>query len=534
MRALPLLLALSAVPVAGLRATEPVPELRLTLTEARALALEKNVELRVEREWAAAAEAGELGAKGAYDPVLRADARWRERTDPVNSILSGAPAGELAPTSSSLGASLGLVQLLPTGGSVTLSTSAWREKTDSVFSVLSPSWATSFGVELRQPLLRSLRTDAARLGLRVARIDRTRSAASVRRVAAETVAAVERAYWSLVAARSDAGARRSALELAERQRADVEARIEAGTLSEADVAAPVAEVERRKGELLASREAEARAENALKSLVLADPADPLWGRRIVTPDSTEEVAPLPGDVAPDAAAAEGRRPEVAEAVARLEQVAAEDEAAADRIRPQLDLVAAYTGRGLAGDGNPGVSPPFPAGDVTVPGALDGGLGRSLGTIGEGRFPDASIGLAFSLPLGSRSARADAARLRSARARAELALLRARQQVGVEVRNGSVAVETAGQRLAAARAGAAAAETLLRAEEERFAAGLTSSFFVLTRQNDLTLARVAETQALSDLRRARVEYARATGTLLSERQIHVDETGPERGPAGGLR
>lgn len=512
----------------------PPPELPLSLAQARALALERNVELRVEREGAAAADAGELGAKGAYDPVLRADARWRERTDPVNSVLSGAPSGELAPTSSGLGATLGLVQLLPTGGVVTLSTSAYREKTDGVFSVLSPSWSTSVGVELRQPLLRSLRTDAARLGLRVARVDRTRSAASVRRVASETIAAVERAYWSLAAARSDAEARRSAVELAERQREDVEARVEAGTLSEADVAAPLAEVERRKGELLAAREAAARAENALKSLVLADAADPLWGTRIVISDSADVATPLPGELAADVADAGERRPEVAEAAARLEQVVAEHDAANDRVRPQLDLVAGYTGRGLAGERNPGVSPPFPAGEVTVPGALDGGLGRSMGTIGEGRFPDASVGLAFSLPVGNRTARAQAARLRSARSQAELALLRARQQVGVEVRNAAVAVATAGQRLAAARAGSAAAETLLRAEEERFAAGLTTSFFVLTRQNDLTLARVAETQALSDLRRARVEYARATGTLLAERRIHVDETGPEHGPAGGLR
>lgn len=532
MRASPLLVAALA---SGLAAGAPsAPETSLSLDQARALALEKNVELRVEREGAAAAEAGELRAKGAYAPVLRADARWRERTDPVNSLLSGAPSGELAPTSSSVGASLGLVQLLSTGGTVTLSSSVYRDRTDGVFAVLSPSWATSFGVELRQPLLRSLRTDAARLGLRVARIDRDRSAASVRQVASETVAAVERAYWALVAARSDVAARRSAVELAERQRVDVEARVEAGTLSESDVAAPVAEVERRKGELLASLETEARAENGLKSLVLADPADPLWTSVLLPSDADgDDRAPAEAPV-PDVARAAERRPEVAMAAARLEQLAAEHDAATDRVRPQLDLVAGYSGRGLAGERNPGASPPFPVGDVAVPAALDGGLGRSLGTIGEGRFPDASVGLAFSLPLGNRSARADAARTRSARAQAELALLRTRQQVGVEVRNAVVALETAGQRLAAARASGAAAETLLRAEEERFSAGLTTSFFVLTRQNDLTQARVAETQALADLRRARVEYARATGTLLAERQIHVDETGPGSGPAGGPR
>ena len=102
---------------------------------------------------------------------LAFDARARERTDPVNSILSGAPAGELAPTVRSAGLSLGVVQLLPTGGSLTLTSPLAREKTDNVFSILSPAWTSSLGLEIRQPLLRNRVIDPARAALRVARID---------------------------------------------------------------------------------------------------------------------------------------------------------------------------------------------------------------------------------------------------------------------------------------------------------------------------------------------------------------------------
>ena len=534
MRATALLLAFAILPAGALRAGDPAPELRLTLAEARALALERNVELRVEREAAAISDAGELRAKGAWDPFLRVDARLRERTDPVNSILSGAPSGELAPTVRSAGLSLGVVQLLPTGGSLSFTSTLAREKTDSVFSILSPAWTSSLGLELRQPLLRNRVTDPARAALRVARIDRGRSAASLRRIASDTVAAVERSYWSLVAAREAVKAQASAVALAERQQEDVKARVEAGTLSESDLATPLAEVERRKGELLASREAAARAENVLKSLLLGDPADPAWASRIVPADDAEPSTVPAGSAAPDIAAAEERRPEVAEAAARLDRLAIEDEAARDRVRPQLDLVAGYTGRGLAGDPNPGVAPPFPTGPVEVPEALDGGPGRSLGTIGEGRYPDASIGLSLALPLGNRAARAESKQLRSARVQAELALLRARQQVGVEVRNAAFAEETAEQRVAAARAARRAAQTQLLAEEERFTAGLTTSFFVLTRQNDLTQALLVETRALADLRTARVERARAEGTLLSDRQIQLHDTEPAAVPERGTR
>lgn len=526
------LAVLLAPPLA--RAAAPPSEVPLTLSEARARALEKNLELRVEREYATIAGSGESRATGAYDPTLRAEARWRDRTDPVNSILSGAPAGDLAPSTSGYAASLGLSQLLPTGGTFSLATSVSRDETTNVFSILSPSWSTSVGLELRQPLLRNLRIDPARQGLRIARVDRARSAASVARVTAETVASVERAFWSLLAARRDLEARQSAVDLAGRQKADVDARVEAGTLSEADLAAPVAELERRKGDLFASREAASRAENGLKSLLLADPADPLWSARLVPAEETEEPPVPPPDVDAALASATALRPEVAEAAARLDRLAVEDEAARDRIRPQLDLVAAYVGRGLAGDQNPGIAPPFPIGATEIPDAIDGGLGRSWGTVAEGRFPDASVGLAFTLPLGNRAARADAAAARSARTQAELSLLRARQVVEVEVRNAGFALETAVQRVAAAKAGRAASETQLRAEEERFTAGLTTSFFVLTRQNDLTQARLAETAAVSDLRKARVEWGRATGTLLSERHIEIQETEPAAAPAGGSR
>ena len=532
-RTFALLIALPLLPPLVLAAAPPV-EVPITLAEARARALEKNVDLRVERENAAISAAGVLRFEGAYDPTLRADARWRDRTDPVNSILSGARTGELAPNTSGYVANLGIFQLLPTGGTVALTTSASRDETTNVFSILSPSWSTSIALELRQPLLRNLSVDPARQSLRVARVDRTRSAASLARVTAETVAAVERAFWSLLAARRDVDARHSAVALAERQKGDVEARVEAGTLSEADLSSPVAELERRRGDLFASREAASRAENALKSLLLADPSDPLWSSRLVPSDEPAPLAPAAPDVESALGSATSLRPELAEAAARLARLEIEDEAARDRTRPQLDLVAAYARRGLAGEQNPGLNPPFPVGADSVPDAVDGGLGRSYGTIREGRFPDASVGLALTVPLGNRSARADAAVARSSRIQAELALLRTRQAVEVEVRNAAVALETAGQRLVAARAGRAAAETQLQAEEERFAAGLTTSYFVLTRQNDLTQAHLAQTAALADFRKARIEWSRATGTLLAERRIETEKETPAAAPQEGTR
>jgi outer membrane protein TolC len=511
--------------------------LELGLDEAIAKALGKNIDLRVERENVVIADANVDRAKGAYDPALRLDARYRDRTDAINSILSGAPAGEVGPSASGGLLAGGVSQLLSTGGTVSLSTSLSRETTNNTFSLLSPSYVTSLGLELRQPLLQNRSVDPARRGLRVARIDRDRSTASLRRAVAETVAAVEKSYWTLVAARREVEARTSAVALAMDQRADVRSRFEAGVLSEADLAAPTAELERRRGDLFGAEEGATRAENTLKALLGGDPSDPVWTSRIVPVDQPALAAGAAADASVDSASsvatAVSDRPELAEAASRIARSAVEEEVARGRLLPQLDLVGAYTGRGLAGSKNPDVAAPFPGLAVNVPPALDGGLGRSYGTLFDNRFPDASIGLALTVPVGNRVARADAAIARSARVQAEASLAQVRQRVEVEVLNAVAGLRSAAQRVEAARAGRDAAETLLKAENDRFAAGTTTPFFVLTRQNDLTQARIAEAAALTDHRKARTELARAKGTLLEERNIRIEDHTPGT-PAGGSR
>jgi len=85
------------------------------------------------------------------------------------------------------------------------------------------------------------------------------------------------------------------------------------------------------------------------------------------------------------------------------------------------------------------------------------------------------------------------------------------------------------RIEAARASRSAAETQLSAEEERFRAGISTNFLVLTRQNDLTNALVTETSALTDYRQAETELARATGGLLERRRVTVAADGENSEP-----
>jgi HAE1 family hydrophobic/amphiphilic exporter-1 len=516
---LALALALAALPAASTAAQDEGRT--LTLEQAIALALEKNEDILIQRASADSAAAAVTGAEGAYDPLFGLQGGWRRASEPVNSAFSGAPEGEAAPTDEAAEASAGIVQLLPTGGSVAVRAGTARSETDGTFGLLSPAYDSVLGVELRQPLLRDRSIDAARLGLSVTAADRDRALASLNREVVETVAAVERAYWTLVAARREVEVREEAVELAEEQLTETSLRIEEGAAPEAEVAQPRAELERRRGDLLEAREGVARAESGLKLLILGDDDDALWSAPVAPVEDVEaEVVAV--DVGAAMAKALAARPELAAVEAVVERRRAESAYAGDAVLPTLDLVLSYDRFGLTGSRNPAAEevPGLPGG---LPRDLEGDLGSSLEQLVDGDFDDARVGLVLEVPIGNRRARADARIARNAERQAEAELARARKAVRAEVLDAAAALETAGGRIEATRAARQAAEVQLSSERERYAAGLSTNFLVLTRQNDLAGAQLDEIEALTDYRAARTEMARATGALLAERRIELRET-----------
>jgi outer membrane protein TolC len=503
-------------------ATQPVLH-ALTLQEAIARALERNERIIVERESVIAADAAIVSARGAYDPLLGLEANWQRAATPVNSAFSGAPEGAAAPTVEAAKAGLLLGQLLPTGGELSLRSSASRETTDGSFDLLSPSYWTQLGIGLRQPLLRGRSVDTARLAVRVAATDRTRAGASLRRELNDTVAEVERAYWRLVAVRLAVEVGEEAVRLAEEQLAETSERIASGSAPEKEIAQPRAELERRRGDLIAARETLARAGNALKLLILGDTDADLWAAQLEPADPVEtEIVAV--DVATAMERALASRPELEGASAVVERRRTETEFARDGKRPSLDLLLSYDRFGLAGSANP-ASVSFPGLPTEVPPGLAGGWSQSFGVLRDGDFDDARVALLFGIPIGNRAASGALAGALSAERQAEVELAATRKAIRAEVLDAAAGLETAGQRIEAARAARAAAEVQLETERERYAAGFSTNFLVLTRQNDLSSARLDEIAALTNYRMSYAALARATDSLLAEHGIEVSALAP---------
>ena len=485
----------------------------LRLDDAIRMALEKNEGLVIERQSVAAATASISGAEGAYDPALEVDGAWLRSTEPTNSTFSGAPAGRFAPENESTELGAAIRQLLPTGGALTLRAQGSKATTDGTFALLTPAYDTRAGLELRQPILRHLAIDPARLSVRVANAGHRAAVASLRRGVSETVAAVANAYWGLVAARQGVGVREDAVRLAEQQLSETRERVQSGSVPGTELSQPRAELERRRGDLLAEREALARAENSLKLLILSDTDETLW-LEAIDPSDSAAVSTAAVDVAASLRRALSIRPELDAAQSAVERRHAETALARSDVWPSLDAVISYDRFGLAGSRNP-------AGPAsTIPSNIEGDLGQSFHTLGDGDFDATRVALVLGLPIRNRSARAAAAVARSAEKQTEADLARVRKTIRAEVLNAAAALETASQRVEASRAGREAAEIQLAAERDRYATGLSTNFLVLTRQNDLSRARLAEISARTDYESARTELARATGSLIEERGIKI--------------
>jgi outer membrane protein TolC len=114
-------------------------------------------------------------------------------------------------------------------------------------------------------------------------------------------------------------------------------------------------------------------------------------------------------------------------------------------------------------------------------------------------------VSYAIP--NRTAKAQNAQARLAREQALVSLQRLEMNVVSEVRTAARAVETNRKRVESSRAARTLQEQRLDAEEKKFAAGMSTNFFVTQAQRDLAVAEVAEVRALADYRRSLVTFER---------------------------
>jgi outer membrane protein len=177
--------------------------------------------------------------------------------------------------------------------------------------------------------------------------------------------------------------------------------------------------------------------------------------------------------------------------------------------PDVNLEVNYglTGLGgtrfLRGQGFPG----------PIIGQLDRGFGSVLGDLFTNNFPNWSLTVRLGYPIGFTPAEANLARARLQYTQSQTQIRNLELQVTTQVRDAARQVNTNAKRVETTRAARELNERRLEAEQKKFTAGTSTSFFVFQAQRDLSQARNNELQATLDYNKSLVDFETVQETSL---------------------
>ena len=488
----------------------------LTVDDAIERALDRNLDIAVERLNPQLQDMSVAEANSAFMPNLSSSFDVGHSLRPSQSQLDGT--GQLirrAIDSERGNAVLGLEQSVRWyGGRYSIDWNNARTETNNVFFSYNPSYTSNVALSYTQPLLRGFRIDDPRRRLLVSRINRHISDIDLRETIANTLAEVRRAYWDLVYAKASVGVQQQALDLAERLVRDNRARVEIGTLAPIDVVQAQSEAAARRQSLAEAEQQLRTAEIALKQLIVDGTDDEAWDAEINAVDRPVlDQGPIDVDAAIRTAL--DARTDVARTRRQQEINDVTLQNLENATLPALDLVGSFR---LQGQGGTERISPFLGGPASR--TIPGGYGDALDDVFRADFPDWTVRLQLSYPLGQSAQKAAHARARLQVRQTRAQIRQIELRIAAEVTNAAVQIESVQERIDAARAARELAEEQLEAEESKFEVGTSTNFFVVQAQRDLATARDSELRAILDYQNAVIEFERVQQTSLSRAGISL--------------
>jgi HAE1 family hydrophobic/amphiphilic exporter-1 len=461
------------------------------------------------------------GAEGAYDPIFGLRADNTRSVTPVASVLGGSATGKL--TTRIFEVNPQFTGISSTGGSYTVTFNNSRQMNDNLFNSLNPTFPASVAMNLNQPLWRGRRFDDNRYRLQVARVNQRLSAQQFRQRIIEVVTQAVQAYWELDYAVNNLNVQNEAVKLAQGQYESNRRQAGEGLLAPIDVVAAQTQFATFQQNVFAAQTALTVAENNLKSMMLPNRGDLMWGTALIPETRLDTNTLLPAlDEAVGHAMAS--RPEIGEAALALDANKLDVKLAQDNTRPRIDAFANLSSAGLAGSIVPLGSNPllsFLPGGGSIPGLFNGGFGQSLSNLWNLNFPSVQVGVQMSLPLRNRSAEAQAAIAHAETRRLSKVQDQIAMAVEADVRNALQSANNSRARLDAAVIARQSAEEQYASEQRQFQAGTSSVFLVLQRQTDLISARNREVRAHADFAESLANLDRATASTIEARGIKLE-------------
>ncbi|MBO0862969.1 MAG: TolC family protein [Chloracidobacterium sp.] len=539
---------------------DPGKIVKWSLKDAILAALEKNVDMQLEQENVRFTQYNLIAAQGFYDPMTTSRILYNKSINPNVARFTGAGGDTI--NNDSLTYNFGASKNFERWGSI-LQANFNNARQISNASNLSTGYSPGLVFQFTQPLFKGFQIDQTRRNIKVFKKQLALNDATFRAKVIQIILNVEQAYWDLSLARQNEEVQRKSLGLAETFLDNTKRQVEVGTLPQLDVISAATQLESNRQNVFSAMNNVGIAENTLKNLVAGGSDDPIWSSLIEPIEKFDsKQASIP--VADAIKLAHENRPEIRQLDLQGEMNKIDIDLARNLAKPQIDFISSYATTGAAGTPNivpgpncgspvddpvnpgkkicvglapvlqgnayvPGVQTvPFDPAVIPLPAIADqfiGGYGTALGNMFKNKFRTWSVGVQFSLPLRNRTAKANLGFALETKRQLDLQTRQLMQNIEVQVRNAVQAVETAKMRIDAAEAQTRYAQQQLDGEQKKFAAGLSTTFLALQRQNDLSVAQVSELQAKADYNKALATLYSVMATTLSNYSIDLPQDKP---------
>ena len=386
----------TTTPVTGGQLPAAGPTVSLSADEAVRRALERNLDIQVQRLEPQLLDLQVAALFSTYRPTVTSSFFTQGATNLPTSQLQALGGSTI--NDDTLQWNGGMAQVMRWGGgNMAVNFNNTRLETSNTAATRNPAYTSNIQAQYTQPLMRNFKIDQNRSTLLITRLQQQIADLNLRSTLTITEASVRAAYWDLVFAIENVEAARRSLDLSTKLVTDNRARVEIGTMAPIDVVQAQAEEANRRQALVTAEATRRTSELALKRLIVGGTDDDLWTATIEPTDRPSPVAEVL-DLEAAVRNALANRADIAVAKRSLEQ----NEIAMKNLRnqtlPDLNLITLYN---LAGRGGTEFIRSTIGG--TASSTIPGGYFDALRNIGNVTAPTWSVRVNFNSPLGQSAA-----------------------------------------------------------------------------------------------------------------------------------
>jgi outer membrane protein TolC len=540
----------SAAQIVGVAAQ---PFVGITLQDAIAMALLKNPNLAVSASNVRIAHYTVVAAKGQYDLQLQLKPSSSFSVQAPQNAFDAGP-GEVGKYSPAPGSTSGPISTSGPGNIIqhqsafqygvggqtengmTYQAGIQQSRTynNTVFDAFNPYYVATLNLQVTQPLLKNAGMNTGKRQLKLAFVNEDARAVTALIDASNTLSQVEDAYWNLVAAWRNVAIQEEALKEAIAQQQSNVRLARRGAAAAIDAVESQTQVSDFQDNVYSAVQTVSQLQVQLKSLIVADPGDPIWTANLVPATSVQQL-PDVGDLTDIVALGERQRPEVRQAEDKRLAADIDRAFAANQSLPQADLQVQYLSNGFAGILAP--VPTFLSSECynvggrlltcpTPPANTQGTMPYAYHNMWAGYFPTFNVAFVVSYPVQGSLARGMRGVASEESTQADVLIAGVRDQISAEARDALQTYRTALSKVSAARHSRAAAEAVYASEVRQFHRGESTTYLVLKRQVQLEQARGLELQAQTQLNQSIVELQRVEGTILTTNGVNIQSLGAQ--------